>query len=168
MHEVDQTTDMMVRSVLAYAENRLRMDPVPLDKGKLPAAALNERLSGIIRDTSRAPDEVLAIYASVIAPSVISADSPRFLGFIPAAPTKASLLFDMLVSCASIQGISWLEASGAIHAENQVLALIADRAGMPASAGGCFVSGGSAANLSALAVAREMAKRRAATRPPGG
>ena len=47
------------------------------------------------------------MYTSVIAPSVISADSPRFLGFIPAAPTKASLLFDMLVSCASIQGISW-------------------------------------------------------------
>jgi hypothetical protein len=61
---------------------------------------------------------VLGIYASLIAPSVISADSPRFLGFIPAAPTKASLLFDMLVSCASIQGISWLEASGAIAAEN--------------------------------------------------
>ena len=57
------------------------------------------------------------MYTSVIAPSVISADSPRFLGFIPAAPTKASLLFDMLVSCASIQGISWLEASGAITAE---------------------------------------------------
>jgi glutamate/tyrosine decarboxylase-like PLP-dependent enzyme len=92
---------------------------------------------------------------------VISADSPRFLGFIPAAPTKAALLFDMLVSCASIQGISWLEASGAIHAENLVLRLIADRAGLPASAGGCFVSGGSAANLSALVVAREMAKRRA-------
>jgi aromatic-L-amino-acid decarboxylase len=160
MHEVDQTTDMMVRSVLAYAENRLRMDPVPLDKGKLPAAELNERLSGIIRDTSRAPDEVLAIYASVIAPSVISADSPRFLGFIPAAPTKASLLFDMLVSCASIQGISWLEASGAVAAENSVLRLISDEAGLPGTTGGCFVSGGSAGNLSALAVARETAKRR--------
>ncbi len=81
------------------------------------------------------PDQVLGVYASVIAPAVISADSPRFLGFIPAAPTKASLLFDMLVSCASIQGISWLEAAGAIHAENQVLRLIADRAGMPASGG---------------------------------
>jgi glutamate/tyrosine decarboxylase-like PLP-dependent enzyme len=92
---------------------------------------------------------------------VISADSPRFLGFIPAAPTKASLLFDMLVSCASIQGTSWLEAAGAIHAENLVLRLLADRAGLPASAGGCFVSGGSAANLSALVVAREAAKRRA-------
>jgi glutamate/tyrosine decarboxylase-like PLP-dependent enzyme len=70
------------------------------------------------------------------------------------------LLFDMLISCASIQGISWLEASGAIAAENTVLRVIADEAGLPASAGGCFVSGGSAGNLSALAVARETTKRR--------
>ena len=35
MHQVDQTTDQMVRSVLAHAENRLRMDPVPLDKATL-------------------------------------------------------------------------------------------------------------------------------------
>src|SRR5690349_10286606 len=151
----------MVRSVLAYAENRLRMNPVPLDKGVLAAGELYDRLDGLIRETPRQPDEVLGVYTSVIAPSVISADSPRFLGFIPAAPTKASLLFDMLVSCASIQGISWLEASGAIHAENLVLRLIADRAGLPPAAGGCFVSGGSAANLSALVVAREVAKRRA-------
>jgi glutamate/tyrosine decarboxylase-like PLP-dependent enzyme len=160
MHDVDQTTEEMVRSVLAYAENRLRMNPVPLDKGILPAAELYAHLTGLIRDTPRQPDEVLGVYSSVIAPSVISADSPRFLGFIPAAPTKASLLFDMLVSCASIQGISWLEASGAIAAENTVLRVIADEAGLPATAGGCFVSGGSAGNLSALAVARETAKKR--------
>ncbi len=160
MHQVDQTTEQMVRSVLAYAENRLRMDPVPLDRGTQPAADLYKALGGVIRDNPRAPDEVLGIYSSVIAPSIISADSPRFLGFIPAAPTKASLLFDMVVSCASIQGISWLEASGAIAAENTVLRVIADEAGLPASAGGCFVSGGSAGNLSALAVAREMAKSR--------
>jgi aromatic-L-amino-acid decarboxylase len=160
MHQVDQTTEQMVRSVLAYAENRLRMDPVPLDKGTQPAADLYDVLNGVIRDSDRSPDEVLGIYSSVIAPSIISADSPRFLGFIPAAPTKASLLFDMLVSCASIQGISWLEASGAIAAENTVLRVIADEAGLPGTAGGCFVSGGSAGNLSALAVARETAKKR--------
>jgi hypothetical protein len=44
MHEVDQTTDEMVRSVLAYAENRLRMNPVPLDTGVLPVDELYERL----------------------------------------------------------------------------------------------------------------------------
>src|SRR5215217_4563912 len=160
MHQVDQTTEQMVRSVLAYAENRLRMDPVPLDKGTQQAADLCKALNGVIRDRPRSPDEVLGIYSSVIAPSIISADSPRFLGFIPAAPTKASLLFDMLISCASIQGISWLEASGAIAAENTVLRVIADEAGLPQTAGGCFVSGGSAGNLSALAVARETAKGR--------
>src|SRR6186713_827989 len=108
----------MVRSVLAYAENRLRMNPVPLDKGVLAADELYDRLDGLIRETPRSPDEVLGVYSSVIAPSIISADSPRFLGFIPAAPTKASLLFDMLVS------------------------------------------GGSAGNLSAIAVARETGKKR--------
>ena len=160
MHSVNQTTDAMVRSILAYAENWLRMTPVPLDRGTRSAQELSFELDGLIRDNPRPPDEVLGVYSSVIAPSIISADSPRFLGFIPAAPTKASLLFDMVVSSASIQGISWLEASGAIAAENSALRVIADEAGMPAGAGGCFVSGGSAGNLSALAVARETGKHR--------
>jgi glutamate/tyrosine decarboxylase-like PLP-dependent enzyme len=162
MHSVDPTTEQMIRSVLAYAENRLRLDPVPLDEGSRDPAELDAVLKSLLGDDPHSPDQVLGAYTSVVAPAVISADSPRFLGFIPAAPTKAALLFDMLVSCASIQGISWLEAAGAIHAENLVLRLIADRAGLPGSAGGCFVSGGSAANLSALLVAREVAKRKAA------
>jgi aromatic-L-amino-acid/L-tryptophan decarboxylase len=166
MHEMDQLTEQMLRSVLAYAENRLRLNPVPLDRATLTATDLYDRLDGVIRDRGRDPDEVLGLYSTIIAPSVISADSPRFLGFIPAAPTKASLAFDMLISCASIQGISWLEASGAIAAENTVLRLIADEAGLPAGAGGCFVSGGSAGNLSALAVARETAKARAGAGGP--
>jgi aromatic-L-amino-acid/L-tryptophan decarboxylase len=163
MHSVDATTERMIRSVLAYAENRLRLDPVPLDEGARDPAVLDVVTGGLLGDDGHDPDQVLGAWASMLAPAVISADSPRFLGFIPAAPTKASLLFDMLVSCASIQGISWLEAAGAIHAENQVLRLIADRAGLPESAGGCFVSGGSAGNLSALVVAREVAKRKAQT-----
>lgn len=164
MHGVDRVTEQMIRSVLAYAENRLRLDPVPLDKGSRDPAVLDLALAGLIDEDGNDPDQVLGAYAATVAPAVISADSPRFLGFIPAAPSKAALLFDMLVSCASIQGISWLEAAGAIHAENQVLSLIAARAGLPESAGGCFVSGGSAANLSALAVAREMAKVRGSQR----
>jgi aromatic-L-amino-acid/L-tryptophan decarboxylase len=167
MHSVDPTTDKMIRSVLAYAEARLRLDPVPLDGGPRDPAELATALRGLLADQPHDPEEILGIYAATLAPSVISADSPRFLGFIPAAPTKAALSFDMLVSCASIQGISWLEASGAIEAENQVLRLIADRAGLPESAGGCFVSGGSAANLSALVVAREVAKRRTPADGPG-
>jgi len=168
MHSVDPTTESMIRSVLAYAENRLRLDPVPLDRGSRDPAELEAAVKGLLGPGPHNPDQVLGVYTSAIAPAVISADSPRFLGFIPAAPTKASLLFDMLISCASIQGISWLEAAGAIHAENQVLRLIADRAGLPEQAGGCFVSGGSAGNLSALVVAREVAKRKAGSAASAG
>jgi aromatic-L-amino-acid/L-tryptophan decarboxylase len=160
MHSVDANTEQMIRSVLAYAENRLRLDPVPLDQGSRDPAELAAVTRGLLADEGNNPDQVLGVYTSMLAPAVISADSPRFLGFIPAAPTKAALLFDMLISCASIQGISWLEAAGAIHAENEVLRLIAERAGLPDSAGGCFVSGGSAGNLSSLVVARETAKRK--------
>jgi glutamate/tyrosine decarboxylase-like PLP-dependent enzyme len=167
MHHVDSATESMIRSVLAYAENRLRLNPVPLDGGSRDPAELDAALNGLPGPEPHNSDQVLGVYTSVIAPAVLSADSPRFLGFIPAAPTKASLLFDMLISCASIQGISWLEAAGAIHAENRVLRLIADRAGMPKAAGGCFVSGGSAGNLSALVVAREVAKRKAGAAAAG-
>jgi aromatic-L-amino-acid decarboxylase len=142
--------------LLSYMTKRLTLDPAPLDhpgaKDKLDSA-----LAGLISPGGTDPESVLRVYAEHLAPAILSTDSPRFLSFIPAAPTKAALLFDMVVSCASVQGISWLEAAGAIAAENQVLRLIADRAGMPQSAGGCFVSGGSAANLSALVVARDTA-----------
>jgi glutamate/tyrosine decarboxylase-like PLP-dependent enzyme len=145
--------------IFAYCRERLALDPVVLD---FPGekTVLDEALAGLMGPQPQEPANVLRLFAEQLAPAVISCDSPRFLAFIPAAPTKASLLFDMVVSCSSLQGTSWLEAAGAISAENQTLRLLADMAGLPPSAGGCFVSGGSAANLSALAVARETGRHR--------
>ena len=93
----------------------------------------------------------------MLAPACISQDHPRALSFVPSAPTEASALFDLVVGASSIYGGSWLEGSGAVHAENQALRWIADLAGLPDHAGGCFVSGGSAGNLSALVAARHAA-----------
>ena len=52
-----------------------------------------------------------------------------------------------------------------VMAENQALRVLADVAGLPEHAGGCFVSGGSNANLSALVVAREAALSRLSVSP---
>lgn len=156
MHTHDER---LTRMVLTAMHDRLAMDPVPLDRPG-DVAALTAALSGLITPEGADPHRVMSLWTDVLAPHVMSSDAANFLAFIPAAPTKAALLFDMLVSGASIQGISALEAAGAIAAENQVLRYLADLAGLPPSAGGVFVSGGSAGNLSALTVARDTGRRR--------
>jgi glutamate/tyrosine decarboxylase-like PLP-dependent enzyme len=151
--------DKMADLVFGYCRERLALDPVPLDYGGY-ATPLREVLEGVISPEGNDPARVLELFAERLATAVISPDSPRFVSFIPAAPTKASLLFDMVVSSSSMHGTSWLESAGAVSAENQVLRVLAGLAGLPETAGGCFVSGGSAANLSALMVARDTAGHR--------
>ena len=156
MHRFDpQTTDLM----LAYVRERLALVEPPVD-GLGDRRDLERAVAGLIGEGPRDAKEVLDVYVDHLADTILSADSPRFYAFIPAAPTKAALLFDMLVSAASLQGCSWLEAAGAVVAENQALRVLADVAGLPESAGGVFVSGGSAGNLSALVVARDVARHR--------
>jgi glutamate/tyrosine decarboxylase-like PLP-dependent enzyme len=156
MHQFDsELTDQ----VFDYMRDRLSMPDVPLDFPGDPKV-LAQALAGLIKPEGNSAADVLKLYDEVISRAVVSGDSPRFMAFIPTAPTKAALLFDMIVSCASIQGISWLEAAGSISAENQVLRWMADLAGLPESAGGTFVSGGSAANLAALTVARDSGRQR--------
>jgi L-2,4-diaminobutyrate decarboxylase len=94
----------------------------------------------------------------VLAPACLSVDHPRYLSFIPGAPTKAAAAFDMLVGASSVYGGSWLEGSGAVYAENQALRWIADLVGLPEGAGGVFVQGGTIGNLSALVAARQNAR----------
>jgi len=146
----------MTDLVLAYCKERLALNPVPLDFGG-QAPGLGSVLTGLMRPEGNDAADVMRLFVDKLASAVVSCDSPRFLSFIPAAPTKAALLFDMFVSCSSLHGTSWLEAAGAVVAENQALEVIARTAGLPPEAGGCFVAGGSAGNLSALVVARDTA-----------
>lgn len=156
MHTYDPA---LAETVLAYVHERLTYPETSLD-GLADRTEIQNALEGLISDEPHDPDMVMRAYADVLALTVLSADSPRYFAFIPAAPTKASLLFDMVVSASSLQGVSILEAAGAVAAENQALAVIAKAAGMPATAAGVFVSGGSAGNLSALVVARDVARHR--------
>jgi aromatic-L-amino-acid decarboxylase len=156
MHTFDPA---LAETVWSYVHERLTYPETSID-GLADRTEIQNALEGLISDEPHDPEDVMRVYADVLALTVLSADSPRYFAFIPAAPTKASLLFDMVVSASSLQGVSILEAAGAVAAENQALAVIANAAGMPATTGGVFVSGGSAGNLSALVVARDVARHR--------
>jgi L-2,4-diaminobutyrate decarboxylase len=161
MHHHDRSTEVLTQAVLRYAVERMRMDPPPLDKTR-PAAELRAMVGQTVTSKGIGGLEALRIFAEVLGPASISIDHPRFLSFVPAAPTEAAILFDLVVGASSIYGGSWLEGGGAVFAENEALRYIADLVGLPASAGGVFVTGGTAGNLSALIAARFRWRHRAA------
>ena len=144
-------------SIFDYCRERLAMTPVPLDYGSLTEVPLHD-LAGLIRPEGHSPEEILSFFKNELAHAVVSIDAPNFLAFIPNAPTKNSLLFDMVVACSGLNGTSWLESAGVVVAENQALAFLAELAGMPFGSGGAFVSGGSMGNLSGLTVGRDVGR----------
>jgi len=152
MHSFDRRSKRLSWKVLAYALNRIRMDP-PLDH-PVDASVLRTRAGRTVTDDGIGGPEALRIWREVLAPACISVDHPRFFSYVPAAPTEAAGLFDVAVSAANVYAGSWQEGAGAVFAENEALAWIASLAGLPEGAGGTFVSGGTAGNLSALIAAR--------------
>jgi glutamate/tyrosine decarboxylase-like PLP-dependent enzyme len=166
MHRWDEATDLLAHSVIGYAIERLRMPKDPT-WGARPAEQLAAALDGAIRPEGIGGNEALALFRDVLMHACRPMDHPMNLGHVPTAPTPAANLFDLVVSSSSIFAGLWEGGAGAIAAENQALQWIAGLAGFGAGAGGCFVTGGSAANLSALVTARHHA-RTARGEPPGG
>ncbi|MCP2638262.1 aminotransferase class V-fold PLP-dependent enzyme [Microbacterium sp. HD4P20] len=159
MHAISTQTRSTVDDVLDYARRRALYEDVPLDKPMTPQD-LSRLASGSITADGIGARRAIALFENVLAPACISTDHPGYLSFIPSAPTKASLAFDVVVSASAIYAGSWMEGAGAVFAENEVLRWLADEFGMPRDAGGVFVQGGTIGNLSALVTARDAARRR--------
>lgn len=158
MHVHDAAAEALAEAVFQYARERFAMDPPPLDHPRSPEELL-AAVGPTVTDEGLGAMEALQRFVDHLAPATISVDHPRFLAFVPAAPTEASVLFDLVVSASSLFGGSWLEGAGAVFAENQALRWLADLAGLPDGAGGVFVSGGTAGNLAALVAARDAHRR---------
>jgi L-2,4-diaminobutyrate decarboxylase len=164
MHRWDEDMEALAAAIVRYAEDRIA-NPQPLD-GPVSGRELTVRAGRTITPEGLGSSEALRVWTDILAPATISTDHPSNLAFVPAAPTKASVLFELVVGASSIIGAGWLDGGGAIWAENQALRWLAELAGLPEGAGGCFVSGGSAGNLSGLAAARHTARERRAGAPP--
>ena len=158
LHEFDQATDQLADSIFQYALGRVKTEP-PLNGPRTPEELWND-VGQTITEDGIGNEAALAIFTDHLAPACLPADHPRFLAFVPGAPSTASSLFDLVVGASSMCANSWLEAAGAVYAENQALRWVADLVGLPDEAGGCFASGGTMGNLSALVTARDHAQRR--------
>jgi aromatic-L-amino-acid/L-tryptophan decarboxylase len=81
-------------------------------------------------------------------------DHPRFMAFVPSSPVWPSILGDILAAGFNVFGGTWLASSGPSTVELEVLSWFKRWIGFGDSAAGLLTSGGSAANMLAIACAR--------------
>jgi glutamate/tyrosine decarboxylase-like PLP-dependent enzyme len=109
-----------------------------------------------IPDHGTNPEHILEIVEKKIFTNIMHTDHPRFFAFVPTANNFISVLADALVAGFNPFAGTWLESSSAAQIELVTVDWLRQIFGMPEEAGGLFLSGGSAANLIGIAVARHV------------
>ena len=141
-----RTIDMLV--------DRISGPPGPVVRTATPLE-LHERLAMPPPEGPEAFEEILAGLERDVLPFVARISHPGYLAFIPGEGTWPGALGDLIASALNLDTCWWLGASGPSALELVVLDWFGRWVGYPETAAGVLVSGGSAANLTALACARE-------------
>jgi aromatic-L-amino-acid decarboxylase len=142
-----QTVDMLVDRLSAVAEG-----PV-IRRADRPE--MERRLREPPPEVAQRFDEILGRLGTDVLPFASVTGHPRYFAFIPGCPTWPASLGDLIASVSNIENSSWLESAGPSELELVVLDWFKEWISYPAEAEGVLVSGGSAANMTALACARE-------------
>lgn len=98
--------------------------------------------------------DVLALLDRAVFAQMTHVDHPRFFAFVPGPSNFVGVLADALAAGHNVFAGTWLGAAGPAEVELVTLAWLQQLCGLPDSSGGLFTSGGSMANLTGLAVAR--------------
>ena len=96
-------------------------------------------------------EALLAAFAAVLSGG--RRTTPAFFGYVQSPPAPVAIAADLLASAANQNLTSWRSGPAAAAVEHQTLRWLGEFVGFDAAATGILVSGGSAANLTALLVA---------------
>ncbi|MEA2634016.1 MAG: aromatic-L-amino-acid/L-tryptophan decarboxylase [Chloroflexota bacterium] len=100
-------------------------------------------------------EEIITRLQTDILPLTARYDHPGYLAFVPGFGTWPAALGDFIASACNLYGGSWKEGAGPSQVELTVLDWFKEWIGYPRDAAGILTSGGSAANMTAMACARE-------------
>ncbi len=118
---------------------------------------MRSRLSGPPPEQAGEYHAVLARVLADVLPYASRTDHPGYFAFIPSFTTWPAALAELTAAAANPYCGAWMESAGATQVELEVIDWFRTWLGMPASTAGVLVTGGSAANLTALLVARDAA-----------
>ena len=114
-----------------------------------------DRLAGPPPEKPEDIEHILARLEEDVLPFRSRVDHPGFFAFVPSSGTWPGALGDLIASACNIYTGSWMESAGPSTLELEVLGWFKDWIGLPATSAGALTTGGSAANVTALACARE-------------
>ncbi|MFO8148475.1 MAG: pyridoxal phosphate-dependent decarboxylase family protein [Bacteroidota bacterium] len=154
MHTIDMNLVEMTLDVMKYTIDRISNITPELGSPKKEEELL-EMVGETITDEGIGGENAFKLFRDVLVKATVPIDHPRHLAFVPAAPTRAAIMFDLVTSASSIHGAYWMEGAGGIFCENQAMRWLVGIAGLPEGSFGVFTSGGTVANLSAMVAARE-------------
>ena len=120
-------------------------------------AEMKARLGGPAPEQGAGLDAVLARVIDDVLPYAARTNHPGYFAFIPYFTTWPAAVAELIATAANVSPWAWMESPAATQIELEVIDWFRSWLGMPAGAAGVLVSGGSAANLTALLVAREAA-----------
>ena len=140
-----------VVDLLADHLSRLRDKPVG---AKGDPKVLRPALLGAAPAAPVPAGEILARLERDVFPNIMNICHPRFFAFVPGPSNFVSVMADALAAGFNVFNGTWLGGSGPAALELAVIDWLRQWCGFPEGAGGLFVSGGSMANLTALAAAR--------------
>ena len=100
-------------------------------------------------------DSLLKVFRDTIAPFSRQNAHPRMFGYVQSPGTPIGAFADLLASTLNANLTIWRSAPAPVELERLTIDWIRQILGFPVEAGGLFVSGGSMANLAALAAARQ-------------
>src|SRR5215813_2269509 len=98
---------------------------------------------------------LLKVFRDTIVPFSRQNAHPRMFGYVQSPGTPIGAFADLLASTLNANLTIWRSAPAPVELERLTIDWIRQILGFPAEAGGLFVSGGSMANLAALAAARQ-------------
>lgn len=101
-------------------------------------------------------DSLLKVFRETIVPFSRQNAHPRMFGYVQSPGTPIGAFADLLASTLNANLTIWRSAPAPVELERMTIDWIRQILGFPAEALGLFVSGGSMANLAALAAARQM------------
>ena len=120
-------------------------------------AEMRERLGGAPPEQGAGLDAVLARVIEDVLPYAAGTNHPGYFAFIPYFTTWPAALAELIAAAANMSPWAWMESAATTQIELEVIDWFRGWLGMPEGTAGVLVSGGSAANLTALLVAREAA-----------